>query len=121
MYFVFLTSLLTIQIGEWDVSKMTDFSLLFLDASSNPSFGAQISGNPIFGAATFNETFNWDTGMRSNDQTECFPPPDLVTESEKCLGSATTMEGMFATAAAFNQPLLSFNTSKVTNVRVFLC
>ena len=103
---LFLTSLLTIQIGEWDVSKMKDFSFLFLDASYST----------ISGAATFNETINWDTGMRSNDQIECFPPPDLVTESEQCLGSATTMQGMFATAAAFNQPLLSFNTSKVTNV-----
>ena len=82
---------------------MTDFGYLFLDASSNP----------ISGADTFNEAINWDTGMRSNDQTECFPPPDLVTESEQCLGSAMIMEGMFRDAAAFNQPL-SFDTASVT-------
>ena len=89
---------------------MTNFGWLFVDASYSP----------IFGADTFNEAINWDTGMRSNDQTECFPPPDLVTESEQCLGSATTMAGLFYGAAAFNQPL-SFNTASVTNVRVNLC
>ena len=86
---------------------MTDFSLLFVDDSYQPI------------SATFNEPINWDTGMRSNDQTECFPPPDLVTESEQCLGSATTMAKMFEGAAAFNQPL-SFDTASVTNVRVLL-
>ena len=50
---LFLTSLLTIQIGEWDVSKMKDFSYLFLDDESAP----------ISGADTFNEPINWDTGM----------------------------------------------------------
>jgi hypothetical protein len=39
--------------GDWDVSRMTDFSSLFLDDS-----WAQITG-----ADTFNETINWDTGM----------------------------------------------------------
>jgi len=88
---------------------MTDFSRLFLDASYSP----------IFGADTFNEPIDWDTGMRSNDQIECFPPPDLVTESEQCLGSAMTMRGMFYNAAAFNQPL-SLDTASVTNVRLYL-
>ena len=88
---------------------MTDFSYLFLDAS----------WVAVPGADTFNEAINWDTGMRSNDQTECFPPPDLVTESEQCLGSALTMESMFDNGAAFNQPL-SLDTAEVTNVRV-LC
>ena len=106
---LFLMSLLTIQIGEWDVSNMTDFSYLFLDAS----------WVAVPGADTFNEAINWDTGMRSNDQIECFPPPDLVTESEQCLGSAMTMRGMFYNAAAFNQPL-SLDTTSVTNVRVLL-
>ena len=106
---LFLTSLLTIQIGEWDVSKMTDFRSLFATASDVA----------VPGADTFNEPIDWDTGMRSNDQTECFPPPDLVTESEQCLGSATSMEKMFYGAVAFNQPL-SLDTAKVTNVRVYL-
>ena len=91
------------------MSKMTDFSYLFLDAS----------WVAVPGADTFNEAINWDTGMRSNDQTECFPPPDLVTESEQCLGSATTMAGLFYGAAAFNQPL-SFDTAMVTMVSVCL-
>ena len=106
---LFLTSLLTIQIGEWDVSNTTDFTKLFIDDSYQP----------ISGADTFNEPINWDTGMPSNDQTECFPPPDLVTESEQCLGSATTMYAMFYNAAAFNQPL-SLDTASVVSVRVLL-
>ena len=48
---------------------------------------------------------------------KCFHSPDLHTESEQCLsGSATNMVAMFKKAEAFNQPLLSFDTSKVTSV-----
>ena len=88
------------------MSKITNFGWLFRDASG-----------VVPGGDTFNEAINWDTGMRSNDQTECFPPPDLVTESEQCLGSATNMFSMFKEAEAFNQPL-AFDTAEVTSVRV---
>ena len=37
----------------------------------------------------------------------------------KMLGSATKMDQMFQGADAFNQPLSSFDTSEVTNVRVY--
>jgi len=45
--------LLTIQIGDWDVSNVEDLSRLFLDDSDAP----------ISEAAAFNEPINWDTGM----------------------------------------------------------
>ena len=43
-----------IQIGDWDVSRVTNFFGLFVDYTG---------GNPTPGAETFNEPLNWDTGM----------------------------------------------------------
>ncbi|EJK65095.1 hypothetical protein THAOC_14098, partial [Thalassiosira oceanica] len=40
-------------IGDWDVSRVPDFSKLFLDDSYDP----------VPGADSFNEPINWDTGM----------------------------------------------------------
>ena len=42
------------QIGDWNVSLVPDFSYLFLDDSSF---------SDITGADSFNEPINWDTGM----------------------------------------------------------
>ena len=51
--FASLISLFAIQIGDWDVSSVPDFSDLFLGDSYSL----------INGAAAFNEPINWDTGM----------------------------------------------------------
>ena len=49
-----------IQIGDWDVSSVPDFSkLLVTDAYA-----------PIPGAAAFNEPIKWNTGMLNNNRTE---------------------------------------------------
>ena len=50
--FTSLTSLFAIQIGDWDVSRVEDFSYLFVDGS----------WNPVDGADSFNEPLNWNTG-----------------------------------------------------------
>ena len=47
-----LTSLFAMQIGDWDVSSLADFSRLFIDDS----------WKRIDGADSFNEPLNWDTG-----------------------------------------------------------
>ena len=51
-HFVSLTTLFAIQIGDWDVSLVPDFSKLFVDDSLNA----------VSGADSFNEPLNWDTG-----------------------------------------------------------
>ena len=48
-----IISLFAIQIGDWDVSRVPDFSYLFLD-----EYGEAISGYE-----TFNEPINWNTGL----------------------------------------------------------
>ena len=48
-----IISLFAIQIGDWDVSRVPDFSYLFLD-ENNFSF---------YGADAFNEPIDWNTGL----------------------------------------------------------
>ena len=68
--------------------------------STNPSIGIQVCGG-----------MNWPW----------FHSPDMHTEYEQCLGSATSMSLMFGSASAFNQTL-AFDTDDVTSVRrVHLC
>ena len=50
--FTSLTSLFAMQIGDWDVSRVEDFSRLFYVGS----------WNVIAGADSFNEPLNWNTG-----------------------------------------------------------
>ena len=50
--FTSLTSLFAIQIGDWDVSRVEDFSCLCYDDL----------WNQIGGADSFNEPINWNTG-----------------------------------------------------------
>ena len=50
-----ITTLFAMQIGDWDVSRVTDFYRLFVDDS--------LHALAVTGADTFNEPLNWDTGM----------------------------------------------------------
>ena len=59
--------------------------------------------------------------VRGAGHWNIFYPPDQHTEFEHCLGSATDMKRMFLSVAAFNQPLSTFDTSKVTDVSDFVC
>ena len=62
-------------------------------------------------------------GGNSNEHMLSLSEPTLQhTESEWCLGSATSMLFMFFNATAFNQPLpATFDTAKVENVSAYLC
>ena len=112
--FVSLTNpFFAIQIGDWDVSQVENFDLLFIPDDDYY--------NPFPGSDTFNEPINWDTGTWSLPLKHILPPTRRTPESEYFVGSAKSMMGMFQRAYAFNQPLPTFDTSKVTNVSVFLC
>ncbi|EJK53998.1 hypothetical protein THAOC_26458, partial [Thalassiosira oceanica] len=85
-------------IGNWDVSRVADFSRLFVDNS----------WNSISGADAFNEPINWNTGSATS-MRDMFRSASAF---DRPLSFATAkMHGMFDTAMAFNQPL-SFNTAK---------
>jgi len=87
--------------GDWDVSRVQDFSSLF-------SFS---------GARSFNEPLNWDTGSATNMQ-EMFYYAKAFNQDLSTFNTAavTDMSYMFHGAAAFNQPLPSFDTSAVTDM-----
>jgi surface protein len=82
-------------ISQWDVSRVTDFSLVFY-RGDRP--GYRTAGD---------------------DLTTFDPKENLFNEdiSGWDVSSATTMEGMFAGATKFNQSLSAWDTSRVTNMR----
>jgi hypothetical protein len=79
------------QIGTWDVSRVTDFFNVFC-------------GFSCFGGMT------WCEGCNS----ACYTFNDDISSWDT--SAATTFEGFFNTAGAFNNPL-PWNTSRVTNMR----
>ncbi|EJK49253.1 hypothetical protein THAOC_31893 [Thalassiosira oceanica] len=92
-------------IGNWDVSRLTDFSFLF---------------DSFSGADAFNEPINWNTESATSmkkmfEGATAFNQP-LSFDTAK----VTSMQYMFQGATAFNQPL-SFDTANVTNVREYMC
>ncbi|EJK44186.1 hypothetical protein THAOC_37298 [Thalassiosira oceanica] len=94
-------------IGDWDVSRVEDFSRLFVDDSFDS----------ITGAAEFNEPINWDTGSATRMsymflRAMAFNQPLLSFDTAE-------MFSMFGGATAFNQPL-SLDTAKVTGVSEFV-
>ena len=87
-----------IQIGDWDVSDVTDMQMLF-------------SGWDLF-----NQSLNWNTsGVRNMAFTF-----DGCTKLNKPLlldtSNVELMAFMFADCASFNQPLATFDTRKVTDM-----
>lgn len=75
------------EIGTWDVSKVTDFSIMFSCYAADPGAHPGAFNN---GGSTSIST--WNTG------------------------SALTMRGMFFSQYAFNKTINSWDTSKVTNM-----
>ncbi|EJK49505.1 hypothetical protein THAOC_31617 [Thalassiosira oceanica] len=114
-------------IGDWDVSRVTDFSDLFIDTSSC---------SIIAGAESFNEPINWDTGSATtmtrmfwgasafNQQLPETFDTSAVTDVSTYLccvrldgnqiliscsnQTCYQMQDMFYNAAAFNQDLCHF-------------
>jgi len=89
------------DIGNWDTSSVTDMSLMFNDADS------------------FNEDIStWDTS-NVTDMSFMFNDTDSFNEdiSTWDTSSVTDMRAMFRNTSLFNQDISSWDTSSVTDMR----
>jgi len=92
------------DIGNWNVSKVFDFTGMFINSSFNNSGSTSISGWTTSAVTTM------DTMFYDND---VFNQPIGSWDVSK----VTTMEAMFQSSMGFNQPLSGWNVSKVSNMR----
>lgn len=123
------------DVSSWDVSKVTDFSLMF-NSSTNFNNGGSpninnwvikttgtVNMNRMFISATnFNQPIgSWNTIAVTN----MYQMFDNAPAFNQNIGSwnttnVTDMNTMFRSAAAFDQNLGSWNVSKVTNFTNFM-
>jgi surface protein len=111
-------------IWEWDVSEVTDMSLLFLQKKRNPDLSlwnvSKVTNmNLMFRKASlFNQPLdNWDV-RNVTDMNEMFC--DAVSFNQPLdnwdVRNVTKMSYMFREASAFNQPLNNWDVRNVTNM-----
>ena len=103
-------------IGDWDVSKVTAMGNMFL---SNTSFNQDISKWNMGGVTSMDAMFYGANAFTNGSNTNI----NLITGITGINGwninttaTSVTMASMFAQNTAFNQPLDSWNVSKVTNM-----
>ena len=114
-----------IPIGEWDVSRVTDMSLLFFNRGdfnediSNWDVSRVTNMERMFrGATSFNQNIgNWNVSRVTN-MTGMFMG---ATNFNQDIGNwvvsrVTNMERMFRGATSFNQNIGNWNVSRVTNM-----
>jgi surface protein len=97
------------QSGSWVVSAVTDMSSMFFNTTSATSFNQNIGNWDVSKVTNFNSMFS--NALRFNNGGS----PSISGWTINTT-SGVTMSGMFATANQFNQPIGSWNVSKVTNM-----
>ncbi|WP_369012547.1 BspA family leucine-rich repeat surface protein [Flavobacterium anhuiense] len=121
-------------IGNWNVSKVTTFQQMFLNAVSFNNGGSSDINNWTLNttssvnlsqmfqnAPAFNQNIgSWNTSnvttfQQMFQQATSFNNGGSNTINNWNTSSSTTMTAMFKSASAFNQPLNSWNTSNVTH------
>ena len=88
-----------IQIGEWDVSDVTDMSGLFEGTNFNEPLNNWNVSNVTDMASMFSECPNFNQPLNNWN-----------------VSNVTNMPGMFLLATSFNQPLNNWNVSNVTDM-----
>ena len=103
------SSLTSIQnVGNWDVSNITDMSYLF---SGCLSFDGNLSNWDVSNVTDMKLMFEFCTSFNNGGSSAI---------SNWDTSSVTDMESMFSTANSFNQPIGSWNVSNVTNMAAML-
>jgi surface protein len=117
-------------IGDWDVSRMNDFTSLFDEERNHKArhFSADLSRWNVTNGTSFAQMFrgchvfqsdlsNWDTG-RATDLSEMFNgctsfQSDL---SRWNVANAIDLNGMFAACTSFNSDLSDWNVANATDL-----
>lgn len=112
------------DIGSWDVSNVTDMTLMFFNAASfNQDIGywdvgnVTIMANMFRGASLFDQDLGrWDTGNVDNMLGTFLNAASFNQDlGDWDVSSVSNMSGLFAGAANFNQDIGGWDTGNVTN------
>ena len=103
-------------IGDWDVSKVTAMGNMFL---SNGSFNQDLSKWNVGSVTSMEAMFYNADAFNNGSNTNTNPVTGLIGIDGwniNTTAASVTMVNMFAANNAFNQPIGSWNVSKVTNM-----
>ncbi|SKB44628.1 BspA family leucine-rich repeat surface protein [Maribacter arcticus] len=113
------------DIGDWDVSNVTNMSSMFLLADSfNQNIGNWNVGNVTNMRDMFGAAFNFNQDIGNWDVSKVTSMDGMFSSTEQFnqniggwnVGNVTTMDYMFSDARNFNQDIGGWNVSKVTRM-----
>jgi len=104
------------DISKWNMSSVTSMDAMFYSAAAFTN-GSNTNTNPITGLTGING-WNINTTATSVTMTSMFAQNTIFNQpiGSWNVSKVTNMSGMFYNTGAFNQPLVSWNVSKVTNM-----
>ena len=113
---MFQSSIFNKYIGDWDVSKVTAMGNMFL---SNTSFNQDISKWNMSSVTSMDAMFYNTNAFTNGSNTNTNPITGLTGINGwniNTTAASVTMTSMFGQNTVFNQPIDSWNVSKVTNM-----